>query len=63
MTSLWRRLRDAYRRSEKRRDELAGEKVLLEHERQERENSDPRTPIPPMQNKSDWSSRSGRIGS
>jgi hypothetical protein len=59
MTGLWRRLRDAYRRSGKRRDELAGEKVLLEHERQERGSVEAETPIPPMRSTNDWSGWSG----
>jgi hypothetical protein len=57
--NLWQRLRAAYRKSEKRRDEIAAEKFLLEHEEQERENTDTRTPIPAMRNNTDWSGWAG----
>jgi hypothetical protein len=45
--NLWQRLR-SYRKSERRRDEVAVEKALLENEQQVRENADTRTPIPHM---------------
>jgi hypothetical protein len=56
---LWRRLRAGYRKSEKRLDEIAVERALLEREQQERENADPQTPIPPMRNNTDWSGWAG----
>jgi hypothetical protein len=56
---LWQRLRVSYRKSERRRDEIAVEKALLEHEQQEREDADPRTTIPPMRNNTDWSGGAG----
>jgi hypothetical protein len=59
VTNLWGRLRDAYRRSERRRGERAGEKVVLEREQQERERVEPETPIPPMRSTNDWSGWSG----
>ena len=61
MTGLWRRLRTASRKAGKRRDELAGEKALLDHERQEREKVDPQTPIPPMRSSNDWAGWSGPL--
>jgi hypothetical protein len=57
--NLWQRLRVSYRKSEGRRDEIAVERALLEHEQQERENADMRTPIPPMRNNTDWSGWAG----
>jgi hypothetical protein len=49
------KLRSLRRRSEERRDEAQIEEFLLEHEQTEREGHDPRTPIPPMRNNTDWS--------
>ena len=57
--NLWQRLRASYGKSEKRRDEIAVEKALLEHEQQERQNAGTRTPIPAMRNNTDWSGSSG----
>ena len=57
--NLWQRFRAVYGKSEKRRDEIAAEKALLERERQERENADTRTSIPAMRNNTDWSGWSG----
>jgi hypothetical protein len=42
-----------------RRDEIAAEKLLLEHEQQERQNADTLTPIPAMRNNTDWSGWTG----
>ena len=56
--NLWQRLRTSYTKSEKRRDEIAVEKALLEHEQQERENA-AQAPIPTMRNNTDWSGWSG----
>jgi hypothetical protein len=57
--NLWQRLRASYWKSEKRRDEIAVEKALLEHEQQERESADTRTSIPAMRNNTDWSGWAG----
>ena len=54
MTSLWKRVRAAYRRSEERRDELVEEKVLLEQERRQRERVEPETAIPQMRESTNW---------
>jgi hypothetical protein len=53
------KLRSLRRRSEERRDEAEIEEFVLEHEEAERERHDPRTPIPPMRNNTDWSGWSG----
>jgi hypothetical protein len=55
----WRWIRRSYRKSEKRRDEIAAEKLLLEHEQQERQNADTLPPIPAMRNNTDWSGWTG----
>ena len=57
--NLWQRFRVVYGKSEKRRDEIAAEKALLERERQERQNADTRTAIPAMRNNTDWSGWAG----
>ena len=54
MKKLWQWVRDSRRRGEQSKDEIAVEKRMLEHEQEEREKFDPRTPIPPMRNNTDW---------
>jgi hypothetical protein len=58
MIGLWRRLRQAWRRDERRLDELAVEQAVLEREEQERRKADPSVPIPPLRSDADWGGRS-----
>jgi hypothetical protein len=46
---LWRRLRDSYRKRNKRRADDALEELLLDHAQAERRSRDPSVPLPPMQ--------------
>jgi hypothetical protein len=48
MGTLWQRLVRVWRRSEERRDEVAVETVLLEHELAARRNATPEEPLPPL---------------
>jgi hypothetical protein len=60
--NVWQRIRRVYRRSEKRRDEVAAEKLLLEHDEQARRSTDTRTSIPAMRNNINWSDWAGPGG-
>jgi hypothetical protein len=46
---LMRRLLDAYRKSKKRRADVALEELLHDHEQAQRRSHDPSVPLPPMQ--------------
>jgi hypothetical protein len=57
--NVWQRLRRAARRSKERRDEIAIERALLEHEQEARQNATPEAGIPPLRNNTDWSQWAG----
>jgi len=59
LATLRERLRSLRRRSEERRDEVAIEAAVLEHEQAERESHEPTVATPPMRNNTDWSGWSG----
>jgi hypothetical protein len=46
---LWRRLRDSYRKSRKRRADVALEELFEDYEQGQRRSRDPSVPLPPMQ--------------
>jgi hypothetical protein len=55
LASLREKLRSRRRRAEERRDEVAIEAFLLEHQEAERESRKPTAGIPPLRNNTDWS--------